>query len=54
MSIVALLLIVLLAALIAVWPRWAHSQRWGYAPSALVGTALLGVLLLVALGRLSL
>lgn len=46
-----ILLIVLILALIGAVPAWPHSANWGYAPSGLVGTALLVVLLLVLLGR---
>ncbi len=46
-----ILLVVLILALIGAVPAWPHSANWGYAPSGLVGTALLVVLILVLLGR---
>jgi len=46
-----ILLVVLILALVGAVPAWPHSANWGYAPSGLVGTALLVVLLLVLLGR---
>jgi len=46
-----ILLIVLILALVGAVPAWPHSANWGYAPSGVVGTALLVVLLLVLLGR---
>ena len=46
-----ILLIVLILALVGAVPAWPHSANWGYAPSGLVGTALLVVLVLVLLGR---
>jgi len=46
-----ILLVVLILALIGAVPAWPYSANWGYAPTGLVGTALLVVLLLVLLGR---
>jgi hypothetical protein len=46
-----ILLIVLLLALIGAVPSWPHSRDWGYAPSGLVGTVLIVVLVLMLLGR---
>ncbi len=46
-----ILLIVLVLALVGAVPAWPYSANWGYAPSGLVGTALLIVLVLVLLGR---
>lgn len=31
--------------LIAAWPRWSHSARWGYGPFAAIGFAMLMVAL---------
>ncbi|HEV8541392.1 MAG TPA: DUF3309 family protein [Verrucomicrobiae bacterium] len=49
-SILVLLLLVILLA--AVTPTWGYSRKWGYAPSGLVGTILLIVLILMLLGQL--
>jgi uncharacterized protein DUF3309 len=46
------LIILLIMALLGVFPRWSHSRNWGYAPSGGVGTILLIVIVLVLLGRL--
>jgi hypothetical protein len=46
-----ILLIVLLLALIGAVPSWPHSRDWGYAPSGVVGTVLIVVLVLMLLGR---
>jgi hypothetical protein len=46
------LIVVLILALLGVFPRWSHSRNWGYAPSGGIGTILLIVVVLVLLGRL--
>jgi hypothetical protein len=46
-----LLLIVLVLLLLGVVPAWPYSRNWGYAPSGLLGTVLVVVLLLMVLGR---
>jgi hypothetical protein len=46
-----LLLIVLILLLIGAIPAWPYSRSWGYAPSGLVGTVLIVLLVLVLLGR---
>jgi hypothetical protein len=46
------LIVLLILALLGVFPRWSHSRNWGYAPSGGVGTILLIVIVLVLLGRL--
>jgi hypothetical protein len=46
-----LLLIVLILLLLGVVPAWPYSRNWGYAPSGLLGTVLVVVLLLIFLGR---
>jgi hypothetical protein len=45
-----LLLIVLVVLLAAGLPTWPHSRNWGYAPSGLLGTILLIVVILLLLG----
>ncbi len=52
MSLGLLLIIALLAGLIAVSPRWSYSSRWGYAPSGLVSTILVVIVVLVLLGKI--
>ena len=46
-----LLLIVLIILLLGVVPAWPYSRSWGYAPSGLLGTVLVVVLLLMVRGR---
>ncbi len=46
-----LLLLVLILLLIGAIPAWPYSRSWGYAPSGLVGTVLVVLLVLVLLGR---
>jgi len=45
-----LLLVVLLLLLAGAWPSWGHSRNWGYAPSGVLGTLLIIILILVLLG----
>ena len=52
MSLGMILLIVLVLALLGVIPTWPHSRSWGYAPSGLLGTVLLVVIILLVLGKL--
>ncbi|HXC98180.1 MAG TPA: DUF3309 family protein [Verrucomicrobiae bacterium] len=52
MSVEWILLIVLLVILIGALPAWPHSQSWGYAPSGMLGTVLIILLILVLLGRI--
>jgi Protein of unknown function (DUF3309) len=46
-----LLLVILVLLLIGAIPTWPYSRSWGYAPSGLVGTVLIVLLVLVLLGR---
>jgi hypothetical protein len=46
-----LLLVVLILLLLGVVPAWPYSRSWGYAPSGLLGTVLVVVLLLMVMGR---
>ncbi|MCB2055109.1 MAG: DUF3309 domain-containing protein [Geminicoccaceae bacterium] len=46
------LLIVLILLLIGALPRWGYSSGWGYAPSGLLGVALIVILILVLLGHI--
>jgi hypothetical protein len=46
------LIVILILALLGVFPRWSHSRKWGYAPSGGVGLVLLIVVVLALLGHL--
>ncbi|MGH6750675.1 MAG: DUF3309 family protein [Candidatus Binatia bacterium] len=46
-----ILLIVLVLALLGAVPAWPHSREWGYAPSGVLGTVVIVVLILVLVGR---
>lgn len=52
MSLGTILLIILILALLGVFPSWPYSSGWGYGPSGLVGVVLIIVLILVLLGRI--
>ena len=52
MSLGTILLVILILILVGVLPTWPHARSWGYAPSGIVGTLLLIVVVLFALGRL--
>jgi hypothetical protein len=47
-----ILIVILILALLGVFPRWSHSRDWGYVPSGGVGLILLIVVVLVLLGRI--
>jgi len=47
-----ILIVVLILALLGVFPRWSHSRDWGYVPSGGVGLVLLVVVVLVLIGQL--
>ncbi len=47
-----ILTILLIFLLLGALPTWPHSRQWGYAPSGVLGTVLLIVLILLLLGRL--
>lgn len=51
-SLGTILLIILVLALLGVFPTWPHSREWGYAPSGGVGLVLVIVLILILLGRI--
>jgi hypothetical protein len=46
------LLIVLVLALIGVYPGWPYSNRWGYGPGVAIGALLVVLLILLATGWL--
>jgi hypothetical protein len=52
MSLTTILLIVLVLMLLGVLPTWPHSRSWGYAPSGLIGTVLVVLLILFLLGQI--
>ncbi len=52
MSLGTILIIVLILMLIGVVPAWPHSREWGYAPSGLIGTVVVILVILFLLGRL--
>jgi hypothetical protein len=47
-----IVLVIIIILLVGAFPRWPHSQNWGYAPSGILGTVLIVVLILFLLGRL--
>lgn len=47
-----ILIVVLVMALLGVFPSWPHSRSWGYAPTGGVGLILIVVVILLLLGRL--
>ena len=47
-----IIIIILVLVLLGSLPTWGYSRNWGYAPSGLLGTILLIVIILWALGRL--
>jgi hypothetical protein len=47
-----ILTILLIFLLLGALPTWPHSREWGYAPSGVLGTILLIVIILLLLGRL--
>jgi hypothetical protein len=47
-----ILIVILILALLGVFPRWSHSRNWGYVPSGGVGLILLIVVVLILLGRI--
>ncbi len=52
MSLGSIILIVVILMLIGVLPTWPHSTNWGYAPTGVLGTVLIVVLILFLLGRI--
>lgn len=47
-----ILILVILLLVMAAVPAWPYSRSWGYAPSGLLSTVLLVLLVLVLLGKL--
>ncbi len=52
MSLGTILLIILVLALIGVFPMWPHSTGWGYGPSGGLGLVVIILLVLLLTGRL--
>ena len=52
MTFTTILLIVLVLLLIGALPSWPHSASWGYAPSGIIGTLLIVLLVLWMLGMI--
>jgi hypothetical protein len=47
-----ILLIIIILLLLGAVPSWPHSRNWGYAPSGLLGTVLVILLVLVILQKI--
>ncbi len=45
------LIIILILILVGALPSWGYSRNWGYAPSGLLGVALIIVIILMLTGR---
>jgi hypothetical protein len=52
MSLSLILLIIVILLLVGALPAWPHSRGWGYAPSGVLGTVLIILLILLLLGYL--
>lgn len=52
MNIGTLLLIILVLALVGVFPTWDHSANWGWGPSSGVAVAVIILVVLLLSGRL--
>ncbi|MDK9707319.1 MAG: DUF3309 domain-containing protein [Desulforhopalus sp.] len=52
MSLTSIILIVLILMLVGVIPSWPHSRSWGYAPSGVLGTVLVVVVILFLIGKI--
>ncbi|MBA8878078.1 DUF3309 family protein [Phyllobacterium myrsinacearum] len=52
MPVTTILIIILILALIGVFPSWPHSRAWGYGPTGLLGIVLIILLILLLLGRI--
>lgn len=47
-----IILILLIAILVGVVPRWGYSKNWGYGPSGGIGLVLVILLILILLGKI--
>lgn len=52
MSVGTILLVLLVLALIGVFPGWTYSRSWGYGPTSIVGIVVLLLVVLLLTGRL--
>jgi hypothetical protein len=52
MSIGTILLIILVLALVGIFPIWPHSRSWGYGPTGGVGLIVLILVILLLLGKI--
>ena len=52
MPVTTILIIILILALIGVFPSWPHARAWGYGHSGLLGIVLVILLILLLLGRI--
>lgn len=52
MSVVTILIIILVLMLVGALPTWRHSSHWGYSPSGGLGVVVLGLVVMVLVGRL--
>jgi hypothetical protein len=47
-----LLIILLVLIMLGALPAWPHSRSWGYYPSGLLGTVLIIIIIMLALGMI--
>lgn len=52
MGLGTIVIVVLILMLIGVLPTWPHSREWGYAPSGIVGTVVVILIVLFLMGRI--
>ena len=52
MTLSTILIIILVLALVGAIPAWPHARSWGYAPSGLLGTVLIILVILLLMGRI--
>lgn len=50
MSLTTIIIIILILVLIGALPTWGYSRGWGYAPTGIIGTILIILLILWLLG----
>lgn len=49
---VTILVVILILALIGVFPAWPHSRKWGYGPSGITGLIVIVLIVLLLTGRI--
>ncbi len=47
-----ILFIILILALVGVFPTWPHSRNWGYGPSGFTGLIVIVLIVLLLTGRI--